>query len=296
MVDLTDLTHLRSELNQLPRDLTHLPRDVVSHIAKDACPYDNPHEAAINLVTLKQTSREMPDKFKGSEIGNFEARLSRLVDLQRSLCSKALPQDLEADNPEATRMLATMQIPAIQPVFKFYSPGAQSDIVDHMMTTNDISNRTVAAGAFATNLNEVHEPSDRGRIINQALLSFADDNPLIRENGGRALARAHGHLDAVQEERLTQLFHGTPGLAQQYNELMKEQQAWYREERVQLPSPNLDRSIDTIAGQVQRLPEGISTPEQAVAAHKVAKLVAESYNCAHNELIGRSRERSSLGR
>ncbi len=59
MVDLDGLNQLPSELNQLPRELAHLPKDVVSQIAKGMCPYDNPHEAAINLASLKETSREI---------------------------------------------------------------------------------------------------------------------------------------------------------------------------------------------------------------------------------------------
>jgi hypothetical protein len=145
--DLDGLNQLPSELNQLPPELAHLPKDVVSQIAKGMCPYDIPHEAAINLASLKEMSREMHDKlFERSEIGNFDARLSRLVALQRGLCEKVLP-DMPDNTPGANRTLATMQIPAIQPVFKFYSPGAQSDIIEHMMTNHDISNRTIAAVA-----------------------------------------------------------------------------------------------------------------------------------------------------
>ncbi|MGR9411676.1 hypothetical protein ACVIGV_005140 [Rhizobium leguminosarum] len=92
MDDLDGLNQLPSELNQLPPELAHLPKDVVSQIAKGMCPYDIPHEAAINLASLKEMSREMHDKlFERSEIGNFDARLSRLVALQRGLCEKVLP-------------------------------------------------------------------------------------------------------------------------------------------------------------------------------------------------------------
>ncbi|EJC75074.1 hypothetical protein Rleg10DRAFT_3632 [Rhizobium leguminosarum bv. trifolii WSM2012] len=298
MVDPNNFNQLPSELNQLPRGLAHLPKEVVVQIAKDLCPYDNPHEAGVNLAHLKGTNREMHDKlFEHSEIGNFDTRLSNLVTLQRVLCEKVLP-DLSDNTPEASRKLATLQIPAIQPVFKFYSSSEQSDIVNYMMSTDDRFNRTVAAVALSTNLNDVHEPSDRRRIINQALDSFADGDPSIRENGARAVARVEGHLDTTQRERFYGMLGGNFEIIEQYSQLKKEQIAWYLDERVQLPSQNLDRTIGTIGRRLQGLPTEISTPEQAVAAHHVAKLITETYNCAHNELMnfGRSRKRSSLDR
>ncbi|MBB4233002.1 hypothetical protein [Rhizobium mongolense] len=287
------MVDLPSELNDLPRDLNHLPRDVFSRIAKEICPYDNPQQAAVNLANLRATNHEILDKFPDSAIGSFEARLSRIGALQSSLASKTLP-DFTAGDVK----FVTLQAPAIQPILKFYELSAQTSIVDNALLCDERWQRTLAATVLSTNLNDLHDPSDRTRLINQALSSFGDDDPTIRTNGGIALVRADGHLDAVQQARLTELFHRNPELEQQYNHLKADQQAWYQQQRVQLPSADLDRSINIIAGEVGRLPAGLSSSEERNTAHIVAKSIAECYNCAHNELMNfdRSRERSTLGR
>ncbi|MHC2302885.1 hypothetical protein [Rhizobium mongolense] len=287
------MVDLPSELNDLPRDLNHLPRDVFSRIAKEICPYDNPQQAAVNLANLKATNHEILGKFPESAIGNFEARLSRIGALQSSLASKTLPEF-----PESDEKFVTLQVPAIQPILKFYELSAQTSIVDHALQCDGTWHRTIAATVLSTNLNELHDPADRGRLINQALNSFRVDDPDIRTAAGTALVRADGHLDADQQAHLTESFHRNPESEQLYNQLKADQQLWYHEQRVQLPSADLDRSINIIAGEVERIPVGFSSPEQRNTAHIVAKSIAECYNCAHNELMNfdRSRVRSTLGR
>ncbi|AHG50091.1 hypothetical protein RLEG12_00390 (plasmid) [Rhizobium leguminosarum bv. trifolii CB782] len=296
MVDLNGFKKLRSELNQLPRELTQLPSEAFSQVAKVGCPYDNPREAGIFLANLKLVSHEIHDKFTDSTIGTFDARLSKLAALHGNLSDKILPE-MPDDTPEANQHFATMQIPAIQPVLKFYEPSAQTAIVNHLMTTNDWE-KTAAAACLSTNLNDFHGDGERTTIINQALSSFEADDPAIRTNAGTALVRASSHLDPAQQARLSEVLQRNPQLRQEYNQLMREQQEWYREQRVKLPSSNLDESIKIIAAEVAGLPAGLSSMEQVATAHKVAKSITESYNCAHNELmnLSRSRERSSLGR
>lgn len=199
--------------------------------------------------------------------------------------------------PEANFNFACRQLPAIHPLLKFYEANAQTAIVDHVVHNDNKWDKAAAAAALSTNLADFYHDHDRRRIIDLALASFADDEPVVRNNGARALIRGHDHLNAADKAQLAAIFDHTPELVPLFNQLTQEQQEWFRSQAVQ-PQRSVDRSIHAIEAQVEGLPAGVGSLEQAKAMHDVAKSITETYDRARAEFIscGRSRERSSSGR
>ncbi|MCO5966705.1 hypothetical protein [Sinorhizobium meliloti] len=275
--------------------LTDLPTDALSEVAKGLTP-DNPREAAINLAHFSITSHAVQSEFARGNAAQFETRLNRLGTSFATLSEKALPE-LPDGTPEANFNFACRQLPAIHPLLKFYEANAQTAIVDHVVHNDNKWDKAAAAAALSTNLADFYHDHDRRRIIDLALASFADDEPVVRNNGARALIRGHDHLNAADKAQLAAIFDHTPELVPLFNQLTQEQQEWFRSQAVQ-PQRSVDRSIHAIEAQVEGLPAGVGSLEQAKAMHDVAKSITETYDRARAEFIscGRSRERSSSGR
>ncbi|QPB24564.1 hypothetical protein [Rhizobium sp. 007] len=275
--------------------LTDLPTDALSEVAKGLTP-ENPREAAINLGQFKIANLAVQKEFARGNAGQFEERLNRLGTSFATLSEKALPE-FPDDTPEANFNFARRQIPAIQPLLKFYEPNAQTAIIDHAIFNVNKWDKAAAVAELSTNLGDLHHDHDRRRIVDRALTSFADDDPEVRGNGARALVRGHDHLNAGHKAQLAAMFDHTPELVPLYNQMMKEQQDLSRRQPAR-PQGSVDRSIDAIEVQVQALPAGVGSLEQAKAMHDVAKSITETFDRARAEFIscGRSRERSSSGR